>query len=158
MRRTVVVVLLGLLAACGNGDGDGVELGDDEERPMAVQAETVAKGSQGPRDPGEIVARTADEFRRAWAEHDGADPPSLDGVDFGSEMVIAVFQGEQPSAGYGVEIASVTTGGRVRYVASKPDPATCVTAAVITSPFHVVAVPAVDGDVEFEREERTVTC
>ncbi len=77
----------------------------------------------------------------------------LPAVDFAREAVAAVFLGTRPTGGYGVEIvgAGQKAGAFVvQYRETKPG-ADAIAAQVITSPFLLVAMPKVDGDVTFER-------
>ena len=67
-------------------------------------------------------------------------------------MVVGVFLGQRPSAGYSVEIIrTVDANGRLRveYVETRP-PAGSVTAQVLTAPFHLVAIPRHADPVSFE--------
>lgn len=88
-----------------------------------------------------------------WAAH--APGASVPVVDFGAEQVGALFLGERPTDGYGIEVtgvAEVVSGGattfEVRYLRMSPSgPA----AAVVTHPHDVVAVsrPASAGRLVF---------
>jgi hypothetical protein len=115
---------------------------------------TIARGGQSNIDSArQALARTSAEWTARWRAHEFHQPaPS---VDFSREMVVGVFMGTRPTAGYGVEI----TGAReengalvVQYRETRPA-AGAITAQVLTSPFHLVAVPKRDGDVRFEKVE-----
>ena len=75
-------------------------------------------------------------------------------VDFTREVVVAVFMGTRPTAGFTIEITRVRVEGPalvVTYKETRPAP-DGVTAQVLTSPFHIVAVPrGTTTDVKFER-------
>ena len=74
-------------------------------------------------------------------------------VDFAKEAVAAVFLGTRPTGGFGVEFvgAGEKAGAFVlQYRETKPA-GDAITTQVITSPFLLVAMPKVDGDVKFER-------
>jgi hypothetical protein len=147
-----------LLAACGSADRGG-PAADDGGREPSLPAETVAEGVNGPRLTGEVVARSEQEWQAAWERHEGPAPAPA-GVDFTTTMVVAVFQGEKPSAGYSVRITGADRrpqGLEVRYLSVAPGP-DCMTASVITAPFHVVAVERVDGEVHFSAREHTEPC
>ena len=126
---------------------------------------TVAMSAQSPPPPRSIeagtqssvddarqaVARTAAEWSALWKAHnfDKPAPP----VDFSKEMVVAVFMGSRPSAGYGVRIVSAEPRDGaliVRYAESRPAPGT-MTAQVLTSPYAIAAVPKFVGEVKFEK-------
>ena len=158
------VVLVGslLLAACGGDSGDGEDAaggdkGDTDVPTTPIVFQTVEKGAQGPSEESTVVARSQAEFEEAWRSAGGDEPPKLSGVDFGTEMVIAVFQGQQPTAGYDIEITEVGATYEVTYVASRPAD-DCITAQVLTAPFHVVTVPASAKRPVFEATERVNPC
>ena len=113
---------------------------------------TVARGDQSDIDePRQAVARTAAEWATLWKQHAGADaPPS---VDFARSMVIGVFAGSRPTAGYGVEITLVEkldTGIVVTYHEQRPAPDQIV-AQVLTAPFHIVRTQRGQGPITFHR-------
>jgi hypothetical protein len=86
-----------------------------------------------------------------WREHSPSRP--LPGVDFSREMVVGVFLGQRPSGGFAVEILGYREDGGqivVRYRETMPSPG-AITAQVILSPYHLVALPKQRGTVTFER-------
>jgi len=112
---------------------------------------TIAKGDgSGVSTPRRIVVRDDRAWRALWMEHAGASaaaPP----VDFGSHMIAAVFAGDRPTPGYGVEITDARReGGTLGLVVteSRPAPGT-LAAQVIVTPFHIVALPRFEGQVSF---------
>ena len=121
--------------------------------PVPMRA--VAKGVVSQVDaPRQVVVRTAEEWARLWSGQslDATTPPA---VDFSKEMVVAVYLGSRPTAGYSVDIASVgEEGGKivVKYRETKPQRGMML-AQIITSPFAVVAVPKAAGEVTFEKVE-----
>jgi len=113
---------------------------------------TVDKGTQsGVDDPRTVAVRSADDWTTLWRAHAvGKAPPA---VDFSREMVVGVFLGSRPTAGYAVEIVGVREESAalvVQYRTASPG-GDVMTAQVITSPFHLVAVPKREGDVRFEK-------
>ena len=112
---------------------------------------TIAQGDASRvSEPRRIVARTDDEWRALWAIHAGpdADAPAL---DMARVIVAAAFAGEKPSAGYALEIARAdTTAGGVDLVVLERQPGPgAAFAQIITSPFHIVAVPRAAGEVSW---------
>jgi len=74
-----------------------------------------------------------------------------DDIDFNQEMVIAVFQGQQSTGGYEIEIEKVVrTKENLKVYISEtvPDPSDIVTQA-LTSPYHLIKLPKLDLKVEF---------
>jgi uncharacterized membrane protein len=117
---------------------------------------TIARGDASRvTEPRRILARTDGEWRALWAIHAGpetAAPP----VDLSRVVVAAAFAGEQPSAGYCIEISAADhadRGTRLAVIARGParDEAA---AAILTSPFHIVAVDRAAGEVTWADESR----
>ena len=103
-------------------------------------------------DARQVSARSVDEWSKLWTQHAGERTrPS---VDFTKEVVVAVFMGTRPTAGFSIEIVRVRQEGAAVVVSwreTRPAPDS-VTAQVLTSPFHIVAVPkGTTTDVKFER-------
>jgi hypothetical protein len=119
--------------------------------PALLLMVMVAQGSRSNiEEARQVTVRTAAEWQALWTEHDGGAAPA---VDFAHSMVVGVFLGTRPTAGYRVEIAAVRSeGGRtvVEYVEHRPPPDALV-AQVLTSPFHLVRIPRATGVVEFRR-------
>jgi hypothetical protein len=113
---------------------------------------TVVKGALSLVDrPRQAVARTADDWAKIWAGHD-PDRQAPE-IDFTKETVVAVFLGSRPTAGYAVDVVSVTReNGKlvVKYRETKPQPGLML-AQVITSPFDIVAIPKSDDEVTFQK-------
>lgn len=100
----------------------------------------------------QVSARTVDEWDALWKQHgSGHARPS---VDFTKEVVAAVFLGSRPSAGFSVQIVGARQDGGALIVSYKETrPARdALTAQVITSPYHIVAIPkGTTTEVKFER-------
>jgi hypothetical protein len=116
-----------------------------------VPPRTLDRGSESQLDDArQAVAKSAEEWRRLWTQHAGERPRP--NVDFGREMVVGVFLGSRPTAGFTIEVvgAREEKGALVvQYRETRPA-AGGVTAQVLTSPYHIVAVPR-HADVKFER-------
>ena len=109
------------------------------------------KGDQSNVDDAkQVIARTAAEWTALWRRHSpDRDQPR---VDFGRDMVVGVFLGTQATAGFSVEIVSALVEQGVlvvRFRETRPQ-SDRIVAQVITSPYHLVAVPRHSGDVRFE--------
>jgi hypothetical protein len=116
---------------------------------------TVAQGAMSNiEEPRQAVVRTAAEWQALWKQHDGGGAPPP--VDFAESMVVAVFLGSRPTAGFAVDIRGVKRDGQatiVEYLERQP-PRDAIVAEVLTSPFHVVRVARTAGPVEFRRLSR----
>jgi hypothetical protein len=113
---------------------------------------TVDKGEQSNIDEAkQVVVRTEAEWTKLWQQH--SPDRKRPAVDFSKDMVVGVFMGSRPTAGYNVSIVSTfAKDGNVlvQYRDSQPRPG-AVAAQVLTFPYHLVAVPKAAGQVTFEK-------
>jgi hypothetical protein len=120
----------------------------------AIIFTTVAQGTRSEISESRfVVVRTAADWQKLWKEHDSRPAPE---VDFSSSIVVGVFLGTRPTAGYGVTITAVAAkdgSAIVDYTEQRPTPGR-MTAQVLTSPFHLVTVPKEIEKVEFRRVEK----
>lgn len=115
---------------------------------------TIARGDTSRvTEPRRILAHSDGEWRALWAVHagPGTEPPA---IDFSTVTIAAAFAGEKPSAGYTIEISPAAAGqtepvdrGARLVVDEAGPPAGTIAAAIITSPFHIVAVHRGLGEV-----------
>ncbi len=120
--------------------------------PRTLPIRSVDRGTQSNVDEGkQAVARTEAEWAALWKSHEYDRP--MPKVDFSKEMVVAVFMGSRPTAGFAVEIvsAAVRDGALVVSYRETMPPAGTITAQIVTSPFHVAAVEKRPGEVKFEK-------
>ena len=120
--------------------------------PVVLALATVAQGGMSNvEEPRQVVVRTAAEWQALWKQHDPSRTAPT--VDFARSLVVGVFLGSRPTAGFAVEITAVKTEGTrtiVEYRERQP-PRDAFVAQVLTSPFHVVRVARTTGPVEFRR-------
>jgi VWFA-related protein len=122
----------------------------DRGAPMSMTTINTDMMS-GIAQPEQVVVRTAAEWQALWQRHAPGRPAPT--VDFGKQMVVAVFLGTRPSGGYQVEIAGVRQEGNtlvVQWSERRPGPGQ-MAAQVMTAPAHIVAVPRHEGEVRFEK-------
>ncbi len=99
----------------------------------------------------QVVVRSSAEWAALWRQH--TPDRTRPAVDFNREMVLGVFLGSRPSAGFSTEVASVSdaeAGLLVRYREKRPVGGGAA-AQVIVSPFHLVALSKRAGPVRFEK-------
>ncbi len=120
----------------------------------AISFTSVAEGTRSQiQEPRQVVVRTAADWQTLWTAHDSAAAPN---VDFSRAIVVGVFLGTRPTAGFSVRITAVTATGTkavVEYVEGRPRPGG-MTAQVLTSPFHLVTVPRTIETVVFKQVEK----
>ena len=113
---------------------------------------TVDKGEQSNIDEArQVVVRTEAEWTKLWQQH--SPDRKRPAVDLSKEMIVGVFMGSRPNAGFNVSIVSTfEKDGNVlvRYQETSPRPGV-MAAQVLTFPYHLVAIPKATGDVKFEK-------
>jgi hypothetical protein len=113
---------------------------------------TIDKGVESNIDGArQVAARTAAEWTALWKAHTFDRP--LPAVDFSREMVVGVFMGSRPTAGFALEIVGAADhdGTLVVTYRETTPPSGVITAQVIVAPYHLVAVPRHAGTVRFEK-------
>jgi hypothetical protein len=134
------------------------------ERRMTVNAmileapgtRTIEKGDQSNvEDAKQVLVRTEAEWTRLWNQHAPDHPRPR--VDFSKEMVVAVFMGSRPNAGFSTTITTAMAANGalvVRYNETMPGRGT-VSAQILTFPYHIVAIAKADvKDVKFQKDEK----
>jgi hypothetical protein len=114
---------------------------------------TIEKGDQSNVDDAkQVLVRTEAEWTKLWQQHNPDRPRPV--VDFSKEMIVGVFMGSRPTAGFSTSVVSaVAANGAllVRYSETMPAPRT-MAAQILTFPYHLVAIPkATVTDVKFEK-------
>ena len=118
-----------------------------------IDFSTVARETHSAiQQAGCRVIEDNERFAALWAElyHSRRPELPMPDIDFERETLVAVFQGQQPTGGYAIEVEAVQRIGRraVVYVAqTAPEPDDIVTMA-LTSPYHVVRFARQEGGVE----------
>jgi hypothetical protein len=99
----------------------------------------------------QVTVRDRDAWASLWRAH--APRRATPAVDFSREMVVGVFMGTRPTAGFAVDIVGYRDSGNdvvVLYRETAPSPDT-ITAQVLVSPYHLVVIPRRTGTVTFEK-------
>ena len=120
----------------------------------APSTRTIEKGDQSNIDDArQVLVRTEAEWTKLWQQHAPDHPRPA--VDFSKEMVVAVFMGSRPNAGFSTTITSAMAANGallVRYKETMPG-TNSVSAQILTFPYHLVAIAKADvKDVKFERD------
>ncbi len=123
--------------------------------PAAAPGKVVVNVARGPQSEvttfGTRIARNDAEFQALWSGLPMRRPAPR--VSFGSTMIVAVFLGSKPTAGYGVEIVDVKRDGEtliVQYTVREPA-AGVASADVVTTPYAIAGVPQHAGEVRFDK-------
>lgn len=129
-----------------------------EAAPFSVLASGANAAQQN-----RLAARAAsqEELENLWARvaRTRIPPPEPPGVRFGSQTVVAIFMGQQPSGGYSIEVDAACrtdANGVVHlcYIAVEPPEDAIVTMA-LTSPYAFVVIEEPAVEVVVHRRVRT---
>jgi PrcB C-terminal len=125
--------------------------GGSSDVPIAFHS--IAQGTtSGIVAPQALVIQSAPAWQELWRQHArlGRFPPP---IDFATDLVVGIFLGQQPTAGYRVQVVRVEEGDsgvRVIYQVHNPPPDATV-AQVLTQPFHLIRMPRLGLPIRFER-------
>jgi hypothetical protein len=118
--------------------------------PLAMT--TIENGTDSAVDSaGQFTARTEAQWMKLWRSH--AWDRQLPKVDFARDMVVAVFMGSRPTAGFSIEIVGTRKQDGaliVEYREGAPQD-DAITAQILTAPYHIAAIPKFAGPVKFEK-------
>lgn len=132
-----------------------------EAPPEQLAWEVLAQGNQavGFDTPTFRVVESENELLELWNRAHGGQlsVPPVPTVDFARETVVAVFQGERPTGGYGIEISDAVLEGdelfvQMRFQEPAPD---AFTTQALTSPWAMVRVLRGGIDVAWFRNPTT---
>jgi hypothetical protein len=132
----------------------GIAWAADAPAPGGLALRPVANGNHsGIEQRGQRVIRTAEEWKKLWADHSARSsdktPPD---VDFSKDMVLAAFMGRCTTGGYSVAIPDARVVGKklvVSVVETAPGRGR-IRNQLITSPFVMVAVKTSSMPVEWK--------
>ena len=120
--------------------------------PSARTFVDVARGAQsGVDEMRGVVARDAAQLQALWSSL-GLER-AMPRVTFENTMIVAVYLGSRPSAGYGAEIVGVRRDGEtmiVEWVERLPSRGAAA-AQGVTTPYVIAGVPAFAGEVHFAK-------
>lgn len=106
-----------------------------------------------------VIVRSGEEWVALWREHAATSLPAPEPpeVDFAERMVVAVFLGERPTAGYRVDVHHcVPNGDAIVVVAAETAPGDdAFQAQVVTAPFAMVTTPRAEGPPVLEVRARS---
>jgi hypothetical protein len=126
----------------------------DPQSAPALPLRSVSKGAfSGITDVRQEVIRDKEAFAKVWDELQARSRPrpSLPEIDFAREMLVLVTLGQRRTGGFSIEVVNVEVRqDRLRVGVRRQNPAPgAMVIEVLTSPFHLVAVPKSDLRPEF---------
>ncbi|MDB5237332.1 MAG: hypothetical protein JWL88_434 [Parcubacteria group bacterium] len=126
--------------------------------PASISFLPLKEGTDavGMTDRTNYVIKNGTELNELWG-YINAAPGTTPNIDFSKEDVLAIFDGTHTTGGYRIEVTGITqaAGGRTVHVSRIAPGANCMTAASITGPYEIVAVPK--SNLPLEHVDTTVT-
>jgi hypothetical protein len=151
MTGVLPLVVAAMLQATAATGGKPADMKADGKTAMQTGMTTIEKGADSAVDDArQVTARTQAEWAKVWRAH--AFERAAPKVDFTRDMVVGVFMGSRPTAGFDVAIVGTREDKgvlMVQYRETKPG-RDKMTAQILTSPYHLVTIPRFNGDVKFE--------
>ena len=129
---------------------------DGEELPI-LDFETLSKENYnyGYTTPQEFVINDKETFNSFWVNvHYNGGNVSIHypKVDFSNSTVIAVFMGEKPTGGYGIEIMEILDidAEKLFVFVIKTIPSDdCMVTEALTQPYHIIKTSKIYKEVKF---------
>ncbi len=140
-------------------------------RDLAANAPTVEPPPTKPKAPPEtarewkgihsaiteyrpVIVQNPEGWEKLWQEHTAGTvpPPPLPSVDFTKSMVVGIYNGNKPTAGYEVEMTEIQKESDqmvVMYKETSPLPG-AVSAQILTQPFHLKVIPKTTLPIQFK--------
>jgi hypothetical protein len=119
---------------------------------------TLGKGAfSGIQEAVQVVVTNQTQWAELWQKHTAQKtpkPPPPE-VDFSKETILFVASGKKTTGGYSVEISDVRRAeGKTEVVVTSKEPKPGgFNIQALTAPFHIVAVPRIEGEVKFKTTE-----
>lgn len=120
-------------------------------QPSGVET-IVRENNSNVEEFRQAVAWTPAEWATLWRSHAGMSKPAP-AIDLTNRIVVAVFLGSRPTAGYAVEIVGTKQESKtlvVEWRETRPKERMLL-AQVLTSPAVIASIPKFSGDVSFRK-------
>ena len=114
---------------------------DDRQAIREAAFTELARGQQSKvSERANYLITSEEQLSELWKMIDASSP--LPEIDFDTHSVIAVFTGQEPTAGYAIEISKITDAAERTVAVMLTIPGDgCMLAQVLTSPYQIVSVP-----------------
>lgn len=132
--------------------------GNAQVKPVAVKFRELAKGTRSTeKDRKNYIITSQDQMAELWKIIDLPEQPPT--VNFADYDVIAVFAGEEPTAGYEIVVTKVEDfeSRMITITTTKPGE-TCLAAPSITAPYHIIEIAKSALPLAHADEDKTIGC
>lgn len=138
----LLAVAVGIVIYLMSARTAGIIVHNASSSSTVVPAELLVAGAHSAIDERvNYLITSPAEFNELWNLVQATT--SMPDVDFSTHAVLAVFAGQEPTAGYAIGVAKVedSSSGRMVTVSLTKPGTGCMTAEVVTTPFALVLVP-----------------
>lgn len=126
-----------------------------ENTTGTLPVKTVAKGFNSlEKQKTELIIKSHEELKNLWniIYATQLDKPPLPNIDFDTNIIIGIFLGEKPTAGFSIEVQKIMeeNGKIIVYIEETSPPQDSFQAQIITEPYHVIQIPKMDKPVVYQ--------
>ena len=170
MRDTLILIALGLAAIVvgalvyflGGGSTSVSQTAAAPESATSMTSVPVAALAVGTQSlvttPTNFLITSQSELERLWGMTDASG--QVPQVDFRTHSVLAVFAGQEPTAGYSIAVSKVddSLSERVVTITLTRPGGSCVVGQVATAPYELVSVASTTLPLTHATVESTASC
>lgn len=165
LTAAIALVLIFIIAACefnsqNNSSFSNASLNSSYLDSNEISFEVLAKtqNSQVP-EKDYAVLRSEQEYSGVLSNTDSANLRTIP-VNFSNDILIAVFQGQKNTGGYGISIKKITDDGETLtvYVQEISPGGGCMVTMALTSPYSIVKIQKTDKRITFKTESVVAKC
>ncbi len=130
----------------------GPGLANSQENPPGsgpeIEFETLLEGSSAVLEPGIMIIGDQEALTLLYEQLGESNLPQ---VDFAKNIVVGVFEGEQPRGGFDLEVEEVLAlpEGLAIFLRETIPGSACLTTQAISAPFEIVSIPKISQDIFF---------
>jgi hypothetical protein len=128
----------------------------------------LVQSQSGHAQKKNYVIRSQAEWQKLWRQVQGEQflrnraglDSALRKIDFSKQMIIAVFQGEKPTGGYGIAVNKLVRNAKQLevFIEEKSPGPDCFTTQALTYPYHIIVTEASALKVVFTSKQSTTAC
>ncbi len=139
-----------------------IALSSVADQGAELQFETMRAFSLSNPERANYVIRSEADWGGLWnrTRSDILPMPPTPRVDFGNDMIIAVFSGIKNTGGFSITITRITeTKGTIKVFFEETSPGpSCVVTQALTSPYHIARIRKSVKAVEFAAKQIVNEC
>lgn len=141
------LTLAGLLSSCTTQPDTAIA-----DPAINIAYENITRGNYSNISRArQLIIMDKHDWLSFWRIHSGNQKLRRPRINFDRDMVIAVFAGQQPSDGYGLEVESVSKKDEIITVefSFHVPPDNAAVSLTPTQPYIIIKIPRHDGQIKF---------